>query len=99
MVRPALRCVPGLAGGFLLLGSVAAGLLAGLVQCLRHLGKDCGVLAVPLAAELVGVRALPVGALEHLGQQGLLLLDFVRTSLKLGAQVLQLRNVCTPNSH
>ena len=55
---------PALAGSFLLLGGVAGSMLAGLFERLCNLGKGGGVLAFPLAAELVSVRPLPVGALE-----------------------------------
>ena len=91
MLRPALRCFPVLAAGSVLLeGSGAGGLLAGLVLGLGNLGKLRCVFAFPVGAELVSVRARPVGGSESAGQRGPLLFDFSRTLLKLRAQCLEL---------
>src|SRR4029453_4380478 len=97
--RSLLFAEAALAGGLLLLSGVLRGALAGILQCLGHLVQGRHVLAVPLVAELVRVRALPVRRGQDLVQRVALVLDLVRNSLQLAAQVLQLGNICTPNSH
>jgi len=54
------------------------------------------VLALPLAAELVSVRAFPVGALQNLVQRVALVLDLRGTGLQLAAEILELSNICAP---
>ncbi len=53
-----------LVGSLLLLLSVLLSAIAGFAKCVGNLLQVGSVLAVPLAAELVSVRALPVGAVK-----------------------------------
>src|SRR5690606_4873343 len=81
------------AGGLLLRGSVVSSLTSGVGKRVSDLLERGGVLTLPVAAERLRVRALPLRVVEQRGELAHHALNLGSFVLKLGAELTHLLNI------